>query len=272
MKKIYLIAAMAAAVAIGSQNSHSNSGGAPAASTGFDGESTCLRCHGGSLAGAAAPGTYEIFTSNADTAYVPGQTYTFTVRLTGGTFSKYGFQVKSVSATNAQRGTLTAGTGNRVVSTGGRTYVTHQGASSTGTWNFTWTAPAAGSGTVFFRGIIFNGNSNSDPNALYYRKEFAFKELVNNSTAKAIKLNDLSVYPNPATEGVNIDFAMSGAGNVKAGLFAITGQEVASEDFGSMGAGNHNLKFNFNKNLAKGVYVLQVRSGSSYTSKTLRIN
>lgn len=270
MRKILLFSALAAIVGFG-QYSHSNSGGAPAGSTGFDGEATCLRCHGGQLANAASPGTYEIFTSNADTVYVPGQTYTFTVRLTGGNMSKYGFQLKTVSGTNAQSGTLTPGTSQITRLSGGRTYLTHSSTSSTGSWNFTWTAPVAGSGTVFFRGIIFNGGGNGDPNARYYRNEFAFREQNLSSTAKAIKLDGLNLYPNPTTEGVNADFSMDAAGPVSAGLFALTGQELAHQDFGMKSAGNHNLRFEFNKPISKGIYVLQLRSGSSYTSKTLRV-
>ncbi|MFY7733559.1 MAG: choice-of-anchor V domain-containing protein [Bacteroidia bacterium] len=156
MKKKTILSTLALAIFfIGYNQLTSNPTGAPAGYSGSpaDGQ-TCANCHGGS----AVPAT-NVLTSNVPAAgYVPGTNYTITVSVSGSTARK-GFQVSPQNSSGVLMGTLTAGTGNRVVSS---KYVTHTSAktSNPGTWTFTWTAPAAGSGSVNFYGAFVNGYSN----------------------------------------------------------------------------------------------------------------
>jgi len=127
---------------------HSN--GAPAGKTGSPGDgSNCVSCHQGS----ASTVTGWITSNIPAQGYTPGTTYTMTVTVTGN--GKKGFEVSPQSITGTQLGILIAGTGNKLV--GGTKYVTHSSAgASSGTkiWNFSWTAPAAGTGTVTFYGAF----------------------------------------------------------------------------------------------------------------------
>ena len=134
---------------------HSN--GAPQAKTGSPGDgSNCTSCHGGS----AVTVTGWITTNIPTQGYTGGTSYTLTVTATG--TGKKGFELSPQNVAGAQLGVLAAGTGSKLV--GGTKYVTHTSAgpsSGTSTWSFTWTAPAAGTGTVNLYAAIVVGEPNT---------------------------------------------------------------------------------------------------------------
>jgi len=130
-------------------------GGAPAGMTGSIGDmgSNCTSCHGGT-----PTISLNWITSNIPvTGYVAGTTYqiTATNSLTGS--GKYGFEVTAENSMGTKVGTLAAGTNNHLVGNG--KYVTHnQANTTTNTWTFNWTAPAASTGTVIFYGAFAKDN------------------------------------------------------------------------------------------------------------------
>ncbi|MFA9213222.1 MAG: choice-of-anchor V domain-containing protein [Candidatus Methylacidiphilales bacterium] len=156
MKKKTILSTFALAIFfIGYNQLTSNPTGAPAGYSGSpaDGQN-CANCHGGSAVAAT-----NVLTSNVPVAgYVPGTNYTITVSVSGSTARK-GFQVSPQNNAGVLMGTLTAGTGNKIVNS---KYITHTAAKTTnpGAWTFTWTAPVAGSGAVSFYGAFVNGYSN----------------------------------------------------------------------------------------------------------------
>lgn len=127
-----------------------NPNGAPAGMTGSPGDGdNCTSCHGGT-----ATTTANLITSNIPASgYVPGTTYTITATNTLSGSGKMGFEVSPQNASGSLLGTLTAGSGNKLVGSG--KYVTHSNANSTtNSWTFSWTAPAAGTGNVTFYGAF----------------------------------------------------------------------------------------------------------------------
>jgi hypothetical protein len=131
--------------------------GSPAGYTGSPGDgSNCISCHGGSVATVNG-----WITSNIPaTGYVAGTVYNITATVSG--TGKKGFEVSPQNAAGAQLGVLTAGTNNHL--TGGTKYVTQNSSGSTSStviYNFTWTAPAAGTGDVTFYGAFTVGKTNT---------------------------------------------------------------------------------------------------------------
>ena len=144
--------------------------GAPAGYTGSPGDGqNCKNCHGGSYATVTG-----WITSNIPSAgYTPGTSYTMTVTVSGS--GKKGFEVSPQDLSGLQLGTLAAGTGNHLVS--GTKYVTQNSSgssSSTVSWNFTWTAPAAGTGAVTFYGAFTVGKTNTKLSTLVVSENPAF--------------------------------------------------------------------------------------------------
>lgn len=147
--------------------------------TGAPGEQTCARsgCHD-SFALNSGTGSISIQAPGLENnQYIPGQTYTIQVTLafTGRNLFGLGFEALLNSGANA--GVLTAGAGNQVL-TGSilgnvRNTITHiqnGGASpNTHTFQFSWTAPAAGAGTVTFytAGVCANSNGGDSGDNVY---------------------------------------------------------------------------------------------------------
>ena len=89
--------------------------------------------------------------------YTPGEIYSLGIAIQSGEAGRvrWGFQTIPLDGTNAMAGSLTPGSGTFTgAGGGGRTYVHHLNAPSSGpggaNWTFTWTAPASDVGDVTF--------------------------------------------------------------------------------------------------------------------------
>jgi uncharacterized protein (TIGR03437 family) len=117
-------------------------------------------------------------TFSGGTTYTPGVDQTVTVTVSDPVNKLYGFQMTARLESNlstAQAGDFTAGTGTQVICDNnalkGRgcpasapvEFIEHS-STGRGSFTFTWTPPAAGSGPVhfYFAGNAVNGNGNSD--------------------------------------------------------------------------------------------------------------
>lgn len=145
-----------------SSNSNGRATQANTGNTGAPGETTiCSGCHSGGNFGTITP-TIQVFqqgTTTPVTAYVGGTTYDirFTVSASMGSPGGYGFQMTCLTspANNPLGGYSNLGPNvkQKLVTTGtymGRTYVEHNGVGSINQFDMSWTAPAAGTGTVKF--------------------------------------------------------------------------------------------------------------------------
>lgn len=131
--------------------------GSPAGYTGSPGDANhCVSCHGGSSATVSGWLTSNIPSSG----YTAGAVYNITATVSGS--GKKGFEVSPQNIAGTQLGTLAAGTNSHLV--GGTKYVTQNSSgssSSTVIYNFSWTAPVAGTGPVTFYGAFTVGKSNT---------------------------------------------------------------------------------------------------------------
>jgi len=84
----------------------------------------------------------------------------------------------------------------------------------------------------------------------YYASPVSIKEIEN--------INDLSVYPNPASDRLNIKFNTSTADDFNITIYNVTGQEVYKEKLNNF-IGSYNNEININ-DFAQGVYLMQVKS------------
>ncbi len=140
---------------------------------------TCGNCHGGGSYGTVTLNiqVFQAGTTTPVTSYVGGTTYDMrvTVSNSAGSPAGYGFQMICLTtpgntpvslpytnlASNVKQILFTSGGLN------GKRYVEHQGVTNNNTFNFSWTAPAAGTGTVRFyaSGNAVNGAGSSGDNA-----------------------------------------------------------------------------------------------------------
>ncbi len=135
----------------------------------------CNICHTGAALN-GGDGTLAI--SGPPAEYTPGTTYTVTVTLEDPGQKRWGFELTALDESGAGAGTLTVidPVNTQKSVSGGRQYLKHTSAGTfNGTmngpvsWSFDWTAPPAGSGTVFFyaAGNAANGNLNTVGDVIY---------------------------------------------------------------------------------------------------------
>lgn len=152
--------------------------GAPALG-GIPAEATCsdVACHLGNPP--ETDGTLEIL--DLPEAYVPGNTYPLTVRLTsnatqGDAPIQWGFQITAARISDGLGTGVFSAPGLQVLTgTGSRQYVTHNvpnlhtGEVSPVEWTFSWTAPAQDDGMVGFyaAGVAGNGDEFATGDFVY---------------------------------------------------------------------------------------------------------
>jgi hypothetical protein len=232
-----------------------NSSGAPAKNTNSPGDGqNCTHCMGGTAVAVTGWITSDI----PVTGYLPGGTYTINVTATG--TGKKGYEVSPQDLAGNLIGTLTAGTGSKLVGT--NKYVTHSSVATTNpkTWSFQWTAPSGGAGDVTFYGAIIVGSLNTKTTTL----------TVSQSTVGIEEHRQpvLSVYPNPANDWVTVSFSTETAGMVNIDLLNMHGEQTLSLMQESCPAGSYKKSFTIPRQ--PGAYLLHLNHrGKNYFSKLI---
>ncbi|NCA87273.1 MAG: T9SS type A sorting domain-containing protein, partial [Clostridia bacterium] len=91
------------------------------------------------------------------------------------------------------------------------------------------------------------------------------------SIEEAIDIASLSIYPNPATTQLNIDFAVKQDQNLKIEILSMTGAVVLSEQYGNL---TRNSTFYGRYDMSQlpgGLYLLSITSGESSVARKIQI-
>jgi uncharacterized repeat protein (TIGR02543 family) len=130
---------------------------------GYHGETlNCSSCHSGSSVNSGDGG---INLSGLPSNYTPGQTYDLSITVSGTQTNGYGFQLIP-KANGSVSGNLSSASADLGIQSNA---LEHRGTSSSGIWNFQWTAPSADEGTVTFyaSGIATGGSSGNGGDQVY---------------------------------------------------------------------------------------------------------
>ena len=223
-----------------------NSNGAPAgySNSPADGQN-CSHCMGGS----AAAVTGWITSNIPATGYEISTTYTITVKATG--TGKKGFEVSPQDLSGNLIGTLSAGTGNKLVGSG--KYVTHSAAlsSNPATWNFQWTSPSTPVGPITFYGSMAVTQSATKTTTMtvgYSTVGLAEK-----------KQPEISVYPNPAKDKITVSLPLLQEGPVQVDLLNSVGNLVRNLSDEPSASGEYQRSFSIDQ--PAGIYFLKLNTG-----------
>lgn len=193
-------------------------------------------------------------------SYIPDSFYT--VKFTGShtTLTKYGFQLEVLKLNDSSDAGTISNLSPKVQSksVSGRTILEHTDTMSGTqlTVSFTWKAPAKNSGQVRFYGIInaVNGdgtNANDKPSSTIM---IGLAESLN--TPSLAKENRFSVYPNPASEVLNIKRLSTDNGSYEMQIINNCGQVVSTS---KTNVNNGLLEHSINTAaLASGLYMLRI--------------
>jgi hypothetical protein len=217
MKKRYAILAFALATLPALTNSSGPSGGKSGSPA--SGSQTCSSCHSGA---SISTQTVNITTDIPATGFVPNTNYLITVtNATGGASNpKSGFQASVESA--GHQGSLTAGTGSKVVNSNFVTHTSSGNSVSNGqaAWTFTWNSGNAPDGTTIYVASMFaNGNSATSGDAV------TTQTLGLTRSTLSVDEPQLAVglTPNPARDFVTLDLPQ---GLMVVRAYSLTGAEV----------------------------------------------
>ena len=187
----------------------------PLGHTGSPGESNCTSCHGGTALNSGPATRSLLLNGSVPTAYVPGQTYNVSLTVNRATRVKFGFQLKVEDGNGSDAGTLISTTNRTDLASGylsqtwnGNTATT----SGTITWNFQWTAPAAGTGDVTFYYCSNAANNNGGTSG----DEIYTNSLTLTEQSPAFSVSGVLHYDNTAmTPIVNSQVRLLGPGGVQ---------------------------------------------------------
>jgi hypothetical protein len=261
------------------------SNGAPAESTGAPAEANCTKsgCHYDSPAN-SGPGISFLSVSGSPASYVPNTTYTINTGISQANISRFGFQLLAL----ADRDSSNAGT--LAITDGGRTQIipgfsnlanrsymtyTYAGTAATGNgtdqWSFNWTAPASDIGPVsFYLATIAANGDGTDMGDYCYLKKLSLPC----SPAGIIEKNsktEILVFPNPASEQVQITYTLKQEGHVSLELIDLSGKTLLNWNYGQQAAGRYTRTFEPGSSIPAGAYFVRLQTAEGVFSKQLFI-
>jgi hypothetical protein len=262
MRRIYVLLGIVAMVpmflmltAYNGEVSRANDGNWENSGSPGDG-ADCSACHSGNL----STDNSWISTNIPIGGYVAGQTYTIAITSTGGgSTSRKGFSATCENSANDYVGTF-------VITDATNTVFFQEHVSHTATgngltsWSFDWTAPATGSGEVtFYSSTVFDGYGGGIVNS-----SESFVEATTGIPSLVFE-NELSVYPNPAIDQLNMKISSMKNELVQISIYSITGQHILNKSV--LVSGNSiNQIFDVSE-FESGMYIIQLKGTQGVYSK-----
>jgi hypothetical protein len=234
-------------------------GGSPGGYSGSPGDGKdCTQCHGGS----ASQVSGWIYSDIPAEGYIPGETYTISVSIPG-TGDK-GFEISPQDPAGGLLGTLADGPNVHLVA--GNTAVTQDNASSANPaeWQFEWTAPEAGTGTIIFYGA-FTVNKpvtklctmEVDENTSIYIPE------------PMIPAPEL--FPNPARDNVMVSYYAAEKGETAIYLISMNGRSTPVFESSMAEKGLNEVRISIPSGTPPGLYLIRIVQAGHRTHNKIMI-
>lgn len=228
----------------------------------LSGGNTCSQCHIGGNYSPSIDLVVKDMANNVVSSYEPGMIYKleFTVTATNGTPGGYGMQALSLDSADLFAGAFgTIYTSNTQVSSiGSVDYLEQEGINTTGVFSVEWIAPASNQGTIGFYmiGLAVDGFGSIAGDDVSAPTMFALPEA--QTSVQNLALDQISIYPNPATDGWKIDTKGKQPDSYR--ITDLHGKVI--RDFSTA---DHNVDGWFEisaRGLNKGMYVLEIVIGN----------
>ena len=221
----------------------------------------------------------------ATTHYMPGNTYTVKITGTNGsgsTLPRYGFQIAALKGAVS---TATESDGGTWATTGlpatthiappistptpySQLTVAEQSAAivcsgTSFTESFSWTAPAAGTGSVSFWGVVnfVNGNGNADGGDLWNTNHVVINEWTTLSVSSVANNISLKAFPNPVINNLSLQMDNTEAGTYSVQVSDMTGRTILNESIAVNGT-SHTSNIN-TSNWLPGTYNVVIEKGGN---------
>ncbi|MCF8330991.1 MAG: Omp28-related outer membrane protein [Bacteroidales bacterium] len=118
--------------------------------------------------------------------------------------------------------------------------------------------------------VMISATGLSDYGNNLYIDNFVVFDDSNSSIRENDNIEDLTVYPNPARNFVNVDLTLAKTVDVQINVINTMGQVISEKPMGVMTPGKHSLNLN-TSDLAAGLYSLQIITGDKVTVERLSV-
>jgi len=249
--------------------------------TNSPGESNCtVGCHS-TFALNSGSGSVSVTSNIPSWEYTPGQSYSISLTVAHTGRSLFGLGFEALTSTNANAGTLTAGTGSQIktktVSGVSRRNIVHQlgggsGTTDSHTFTFSWLAPTAGTGNVtfYYAGVAADGSNGNKQDYVYTGSQVVTEFVAPSGVHELVNgVNDVRIYPNPVKNEFILNYSLAENARVESGIYSLTGQLVQVISNDNQTKGHQSELVNLNENIGTGVYILYIRAGE--TTRTQKI-
>ncbi len=286
-KNLTLLAVIFVPVLFG-QFTLKKSAGAHPGSTGAPGDNTCAKsgCHTGAAVVYNDTTVNKLFFSQADSTYMPGQTYTITVRTENPGKQRFGFEFQAIAdATSLETGTVVVTDVIRthevthMVGSNFRTSVTHNTASTPelspgfNEWTFDWTAPATNDGDiVFYYATNSTNNNNAATGDRIFNNTFRIKISPLFSINEIIDIESTNAFYNSETNQIVLNYFLKRDKKISINVFDSFGREVLKQNDKSKNAGQQKDELSLKNKLSTGIYYVNISVDNKSFSKKIMIN
>lgn len=160
----------------------------------------------------------------------------------------------------------------------GRYYLNHRtGIPANGykEYAFTWTAPKKGSGNVtfYFGSLTGDGDSTTSADTSFTNSYVITEEMLPVGVITSEDVNpSFTVWPNPASEKLFVNFDNQRSGNVTIRMYSIDGRHSVALLNQILPAGKQNLNIDLPGQVVPGVYILQFTAGEMNKVQKILVN
>lgn len=239
--------------------------------TGTNKELNCLTagCHTGNLINSdGGTVTMKLMDgANEVSQWENGKVYTVNLTVNKPGAQVYGFEIcAKKSGTSTNFGTFTKGTGSRVAINTSN-YITHDNPSASGTWNFTWTAPATGADAVkFYIAANAANGDHTESGDFIYTQTRTINSTTSSMSESELFASNARILQNPVKQHMIIDF--TGEANSTLKIYTLQGKEITLPML-LQGSSDNVKRFVIETaSLHHGMYLFSLQSGTNQVSKT----
>lgn len=254
-------------------------------STGAPGDKTCSYsgCHVTPFVVSNDTTVNKLIFPNADSTYIPGQTYSITLKVQNPNILKFGFElvaIKDADSTNTGQIIITDPVRTQdlgyVAVMGPRTSVAHKTAGtsaiSTGftQWTFDWTAPATNEGTItFYYATNCTNNNNAASGDKIYLSSFKIKPSANISVQEYINESNINAFYDIETNKLVLSYYLKTGKQVSVDVADNSGRRVFSSSGRLKAQGPQKEEIPLAENVSKGVYFVTVMMDNKKITKKI---
>jgi hypothetical protein len=142
-------------------------------------------------------------------------------------------------------------------------------------YSYKWTAPAIGTGPVTFYFSSLSSNmddATSDDttynNSYVITEKVSIPEGLNTASFNAA----MSVYPNPASSMINVNFNNASKGMTTVTMFSYDGKQSISLLNEVLSSGNQTLNLNLPSDIKSGIYFIRVSNSNTNAVRKILVN